>query len=36
MFYLKHINVVATRNDIYDDLTFDNVAGIAEKLMDLC
>ena len=31
----KQYNVVATRNDIYDDLTFDNVAGIAEKLMNL-
>lgn len=31
----KSYNVVATRNDIFDDLTFDNVAAIAEKLMDL-
>jgi F-type H+-transporting ATPase subunit gamma len=31
----KEYNVVATRNDIYDELTFDNVAGIAEKLMNL-
>ena len=31
----KQYNVVATRNDIYDDLTFDNVAAIAEKLMAL-
>ena len=31
----KTHNVVATRNDIFDDLTFDNVADIAEKLMDL-
>ncbi|WP_299666936.1 ATP synthase F1 subunit gamma [uncultured Polaribacter sp.] len=31
----KGYNVVATRNDIYDDLTFDNVALVAEKLMDM-
>jgi F-type H+-transporting ATPase subunit gamma len=31
----KQFNVVATRNDIYDDLTFNNVAAIAEKLMSL-
>ncbi|KGL62557.1 ATP synthase F1 subunit gamma [Polaribacter sp. Hel1_85] len=31
----KQFNIVATRNDIYDDLTFDNVAAIAEKLMSL-
>ena len=31
----KEFNTVATRNDIYDDLTFDNVAAIAEKLMSL-
>ncbi len=31
----KQFNVVATRNDIFDDLTFDNVAAIAEKLMSL-
>ena len=31
----KEYNVVATRNDVYDELTFDNVAGIAEKLMNL-
>ena len=31
----KSYNVVATRNDIFDDLTFDNTATIAEKLMDL-
>lgn len=31
----KEYNLVATRNDIYDDLTFDNVAAIAEKLMSL-
>ncbi|MFC4268010.1 ATP synthase F1 subunit gamma [Polaribacter marinivivus] len=31
----KEYNVVATRNDIYDELTFDNVAAIAEKLMNL-
>lgn len=31
----KEYNLVETRNDIFDDLTFDNVAGIAEKLMSL-
>ncbi|MFT6192763.1 MAG: F-type H+-transporting ATPase subunit gamma [Polaribacter sp.] len=31
----KSYNVVDKRNDIYDDLTFDNVAIIAEELMDL-
>ena len=31
----KEYNLVATRNDIYDDLTFDNVALVAEKLMEL-
>ncbi len=31
----KQFNVIATRNDIFDDLTFDNVAAIAEKLMSL-
>ncbi|WP_296638680.1 ATP synthase F1 subunit gamma [Polaribacter sp.] len=31
----KTCNVVDSRNDIYDELTFDNIAGIAEKLMNL-
>ena len=31
----KKVNVVEKRNDIYDDLTFDNVAAIAEELMVL-
>ena len=31
----KQFNIAETRNDIYDDLTFDNVAEIAEKLMSL-
>ncbi|APZ45766.1 ATP synthase F1 subunit gamma [Polaribacter reichenbachii] len=31
----KEYNVVATRNDIFDDLTFDNVALVAEKLMEM-
>jgi len=31
----KQFNIVDSRNDIYDDLTFDNVAVIAEKLMSL-
>ncbi len=29
----KQFNVIDSKNDIYDDLTFDNVAVIAEKLM---
>ena len=31
----KEFNVIENRNDIYDDLTFDNVSKIAEKLMNL-
>ncbi len=31
----KEHNVIENRNDVYDDLTFDNVSGIAEKLMEL-
>ncbi len=31
----KEHNVIENRSDIYDDLTFDNVAEIAEKLMNL-
>ncbi|MDG1195624.1 MAG: ATP synthase F1 subunit gamma, partial [Polaribacter sp.] len=31
----KQFNIVATRNDIFDDLTFDNVAAIAENLMSM-
>ena len=31
----KKVRVVEKRNDIYDDLTFDNVAAIAEELMAL-
>jgi F-type H+-transporting ATPase subunit gamma len=31
----KEFTVFANRNDIYDDLTFDNVALIAENLMSL-
>ena len=31
----KEFNVIDSRNDIYDDLTFDNVAIIAEQLMSL-
>tara|TARA_B100000809_G_scaffold265835_1_gene325972 strand:+ start:443 stop:1309 length:867 start_codon:yes stop_codon:yes gene_type:complete len=30
----KSYNIVTTRNDIFDDLTFDNTAAIAENLMD--
>jgi F-type H+-transporting ATPase subunit gamma len=29
----KKVSVIEKRNDIYDDLTFDNVAAIAEELM---
>jgi F-type H+-transporting ATPase subunit gamma len=31
----KSYNVVATRNDVFDDLTFGNTTAIAENLMDL-
>ena len=31
----KSYNLTDSRNDIFDDLTFDNVALIAEKLMEL-
>ena len=31
----KEYNVIDNRNDIFDDLTFDNVAKIAENLMEL-
>jgi len=31
----KEHNVIENRNDIFDDLTFDNVAEIAENLMNL-
>ncbi|QTE21574.1 ATP synthase F1 subunit gamma [Polaribacter cellanae] len=31
----KKCEIVDSRNDIFDDLTFDNVAVIAQKLMDL-
>jgi F-type H+-transporting ATPase subunit gamma len=31
----KKVNVVEKRNAIYDELTFDNVAAIAEELMNL-
>jgi len=31
----KTYPVIEARNDVYDDLTFDNVAEIAEKLMNL-
>ncbi|WP_435253992.1 ATP synthase F1 subunit gamma [Tenacibaculum sp. A30] len=31
----KEYTVVENRNDIFDDLTFDNVAEVAEKLMNL-
>ncbi|WP_439130115.1 ATP synthase F1 subunit gamma [Polaribacter sp.] len=31
----KEFNIIKTRNDIFDDLTFDNVALIAENLMSL-
>lgn len=31
----KQFNIIDSKNDIYDDLTFDNVAVIAENLMSL-
>ena len=31
----KQLNIAGTKNDIYDDLTFDNVAAIAQELMNL-
>lgn len=31
----KSYNVLESRNDIFDDLTFDNVAEVAHKMMDL-
>ncbi len=31
----KEFNIIKSRNDIFDDLTFDNVAVIAENLMSL-
>mgnify|MGYP005989976953 FL=1 len=31
----KQYNVIENNNDVFDDLTFDNVAVIAEKLMSL-
>ncbi|MCL7752366.1 ATP synthase F1 subunit gamma [Polaribacter sp. Z022] len=31
----KQFNIIETKNDIYDDLTFDNVAKLAEQLMNL-
>jgi F-type H+-transporting ATPase subunit gamma len=31
----KQFNVIENRSDIFDDLTFDNVAIIAQKVMDL-
>lgn len=31
----KSYNVVENNNEVYDELTFDNVAGIAQHLMDM-
>ena len=31
----KQFNITGTKNDIYEDLTFDNVAAIAQELMNL-
>ena len=31
----KQFNIAGTKNDIYEDLTFDNVAAIAQELMNL-
>lgn len=30
----KHLNVIENHSDVYDDLTFENVANIAQALMD--
>ncbi len=35
IFYQKITMLLKINNEIFDDLTFDNVAVIAEKLMDL-
>ena len=32
---MKNFTVIESHNEVYDDLTFDNVAGIAEKIMNL-
>jgi len=32
---VKQFNIIETKNEIFDDLTFDNVAILAEKLMAL-
>ena len=34
-FLVKRFNVIENHSDVYDDLTFDNVAEIAERLMAL-
>ena len=31
----KSYNVLENRNEVFDDLTFENVAGIAQKMMDM-
>jgi F-type H+-transporting ATPase subunit gamma len=31
----KTYNIIDNRNDVFDDLTFDNVAEVAQKIMDL-
>jgi F-type H+-transporting ATPase subunit gamma len=31
----KSYNVIDNRNDVFDELTFENVAGVAQKIMDL-
>ena len=31
----KNFNIIGTKNNIFDDLTFNNVAAIAEQLMNL-
>lgn len=31
----KSYNVVENNNEVYDELTFDNIAGIAQRLMDM-
>ena len=31
----KTYNIIDNRNDVFDDLTFENVSGVAQKMMDL-
>ena len=34
MLLKRQINVIANKSDVFDDLTFENVAEIAETLME--